>query len=102
VEANSQGAATPPEVWDFCGFNPITTEPFPQPGETENRMRYYWEISHFRREVGDLMLGTMLAGASPGLGRRVTSATLADDLARLEKERRALTNGQLPASNPTP
>jgi hypothetical protein len=102
VEANSEGAATLPEVWDFCGFNPITTEPFPQPGETENRMRYYWEISHFRREVGDLMLGTMLAGASPGLGRRVTSATLADDLARLEKERRALTNGQLPASNPTP
>ncbi len=88
VEANAQGATTPPEVWDFCGFNPITTEPFPQPGETVNRMRYYWEISHFRREVGDMMLGTMLAAESHGLGRRVTSATLADDLARLEKEHR--------------
>jgi hypothetical protein len=86
VETNARGAATPPEVWDFCGFNAITTEAFPEPGDTQNHMRYFWEISHFRQEIGDEMLAVMLAGKKSDLGERVTSATLDAHYARLETE----------------
>lgn len=104
VETNSTGAATPPEVWDFCGFNPVTTEPFPEPGETESRMRYYWEISHFRKEVGDMMLAAMLAGENNHLGNRVTSATLEAEWTKLEEEHRRWKSrvGSQNASAPQP
>ncbi len=88
VEANAGGSSAPPEVWDFCGFNPITAEPFPKPGDTESQMRYYWEISHFRKEVGDMMLAAMLAGENNNFGNRVTSATFEAEWTKLEEEYR--------------
>lgn len=40
---------------DFSGFNRITTEEIPQSTGNEN-MQYYWEHSHYRSEVGQIML----------------------------------------------
>ncbi len=58
--------------WDFSGYNEITTEPI------RFTMDNYWDVSHFRSEVGDLMLATMLTGAAalPGFGRYVTAETV--------------------------
>ena len=70
-------ALTP--VWDFSGYNPITTEPITRD------MKWYWDASHFRREVGDLILDRMfdrqVAGNAGGLW------TLRDrrDTARMEQ-----------------
>ncbi|HET8700350.1 MAG TPA: hypothetical protein VFL97_01645 [Nitrococcus sp.] len=47
--------------WDFSGYNPITTEPI------AFTMHYYWDISHYRAPVGDLILHCLLHG--PGNGR---------------------------------
>lgn len=58
--------------WDFSGYNSITTEPI-DPG-----MSRYWDPSHFRKEVGDLILDRMLGVRNPDLpadfGRQVTLA----------------------------
>jgi hypothetical protein len=40
---------------DFSGFNRITTEEIPQATGQEN-MQYYWEQSHYRSEVGRMIL----------------------------------------------
>lgn len=40
---------------DFSGFNRITTEEIPQSTGKEN-MEYYWEHSHYRSEVGKIIL----------------------------------------------
>lgn len=40
---------------DFSGFNRITSEEIPQSTGHEN-MQYYWEHSHYRSEVGQIML----------------------------------------------
>jgi hypothetical protein len=40
---------------DFSGFNRITTEEIPQATGNEN-MQYYWEHSHYRSEVGRIIL----------------------------------------------
>jgi hypothetical protein len=37
-------------LWDFSGYNSITTEPVKTP------MRYYWDSSHFKENVGNLIL----------------------------------------------
>jgi hypothetical protein len=44
-------------LWDFSGYGSITTEPVPPPGQ---RMRWYYESSHYREELGDLVLARML------------------------------------------
>ncbi|MCL6435381.1 MAG: hypothetical protein K6T90_14445 [Leptolyngbyaceae cyanobacterium HOT.MB2.61] len=41
-------------VWDFSGYNTITTEPI------HDGMRHYWDNSHYTKEVGDLVLNRML------------------------------------------
>ncbi|WP_421657573.1 hypothetical protein [Leptothermofonsia sp. ETS-13] len=41
-------------VWDFSGYNTITTEPI------HNGMKYYWDNSHYTKKVGDLVLNRML------------------------------------------
>ena len=61
-------------LWDFSGYNRITTEPFPPAGDTHTRMNYYWEGSHYRREVGNLILDRVLGnGEAPAdFGIRLT------------------------------
>ena len=37
-------------LWDFSGYNSITTE------QVKTPMKYYWDSSHFKEEIGDLIL----------------------------------------------
>ena len=48
------------KLWDFTGFNSITTEPFPPLGDTNTQMRWYWESSHYKKEAGKLILDIVL------------------------------------------
>lgn len=41
-------------VWDFSGYNSITTEPI------SNRMQYYVDSSHYHRQTGDRVLNRLL------------------------------------------
>lgn len=38
-------------IWDFSGYNSITTESIKQ------ERKYYWDSSHYKKEVGDMILG---------------------------------------------
>jgi hypothetical protein len=44
-------------VWDFSGYNSVTTEP------VSDRMTNFWDSSHYRKEVGDLVLNRLFAHA---------------------------------------
>ena len=48
------------KLFDFSGFNSITTEEIPQATGKEG-MRYYWEQSHYKSEVGQRILEKLLA-----------------------------------------
>ncbi|VFQ46093.1 hypothetical protein [Desulfoluna butyratoxydans] len=62
-------------VWQFCGYNPITTEPFPDTTSVDG-MRWYFEASHYKPEVGNLILDRIFERPSPsmpeGFGIRLT------------------------------
>jgi hypothetical protein len=74
------------QLWEFLGYNAVTGEPV-------TPMMHGWQNPfHFNAETGDLVLGAMfgrpVAGA-PEIGRRVTSAAVAERQRRFEEERRA-------------
>ncbi|MBL1264992.1 hypothetical protein [Candidatus Methylomicrobium oryzae] len=47
-------------LWDFSGFNQITTEPFPELSDNLTQMRWYWESSHYKKETGNIILNKLL------------------------------------------
>ncbi len=47
-------------IWDFSGFNNYTEDPIPD-ADSPHEMKWYWEISHFKKELGNVMLDRMLA-----------------------------------------
>lgn len=67
---------------DFSGFNSITSEAIPQFGGARE-MRYYWEASHYRDNVGRMILSRLFAGGAgeqpppDDFGIELTSRTLA-------------------------
>jgi hypothetical protein len=41
-------------LWDFTGYNSVTTEAIPE--ASEQTMQWYWESSHFKKTLGDIVL----------------------------------------------
>jgi len=80
-------------VWDFSGASSITTEPLPALG-SDDEMAFYWDSSHFKSVVGDLVLDRVFGTAAASrplpadFGARLDPATIEHVLA-LERERHA-------------
>lgn len=49
-------------VWDFSGYNSVTTEPVPEKGDRKSLMRGYWEGSHYSRLTAGFVLDRMFGG----------------------------------------
>jgi hypothetical protein len=64
AEAAASGKPQFP-LWDFSGFNSVTMEHVPPAGDTETIMNGFWEPSHYKKEIGDLMIDRMLSYAEP-------------------------------------
>ncbi|MDH4274885.1 MAG: hypothetical protein OEW08_07600 [Gammaproteobacteria bacterium] len=59
-------ADKPPfQLWDFSGYNTVTTERIPLPGHTEAPMRWYWEASHYTEALGYVMIDRMYNYQTP-------------------------------------
>ena len=64
IELLTEDAARHPDqppipLWDFSGYSTITTESLP-PSDGREEMRWYWDSSHFKEQVGDLVLDRVL------------------------------------------
>lgn len=70
-------------VWDFSGFNSVTTEAVPDRSDRHSRMRHYWDQSHYRQQVGDWILDRIFGVPSAG------DAVPADFGVRLEAQKLA-------------
>lgn len=73
-------------LWDFSGFNTYTTEPVPELGDKTYMMQWYWESSHYRTELGDLVLDRVLDYKHPthtiaeDFGVKITPANIEEHL----------------------
>ncbi len=78
------------ELWDFTGYEDVTTERFPQPTDTISHMQYFWECSHYQKKVGDMVLARILTTSGPAnFGHLVTAENLQEDLDRIQAEKLA-------------
>jgi hypothetical protein len=69
-EVARKNGREPLPIWDFSGFNTVTTERVPDLGDVKTPMLYWWEPSHHRAAAGTLTLDRVLGYRDPG-GRKV-------------------------------
>lgn len=59
VRAQGGGAV---QLWDFNGFHRYATEPVPPAGDRTTQTEWFWEPSHYKTRLGELMLRRMFDG----------------------------------------
>jgi hypothetical protein len=76
------------QLWDFTGFSPYADERVPGPGDTRSELQWYWEAGHFKKALGDVLLGEMFAARvdDERWGHRLTGGGVE---ARLREQRDA-------------
>jgi hypothetical protein len=92
AEATRSGAAPFP-LWDFATWSAVTRELPPPQTATGVEPRWYWEASHFRRELGALVLDRMFGTTAAPIpvpedfGTRLNGADLDAHLALVDRRR---------------
>lgn len=82
----------PFSLWDFAGYHELTTEPFPK--EQNGTMKYYFESSHYTKELGDIVLDRIFGGNFyggqnyPDFGVVINSQNIESHLANLKESRK--------------
>jgi hypothetical protein len=80
-------------LWDFSGYSSITTERLPPIG-SRDEMRFYWDSSHFKSVVGDLVLDRIFLTERTGqpvpadFGLRLTAANV-EEVLSIERRQQA-------------
>ncbi len=90
TEANRVPAAAPPmELWDFTGYTGQVAEPVPGLEAPEQRMRYFFESSHFSPELGHLVIARIRShsSADPSFGVRLDATNLEAHLESIRTQR---------------
>jgi len=93
-DAAAHPGAKPFPLFDFSGYSAVTTEPLPAEG-TRAEMEYYWDSSHFKENVGDLVLDRIFDVQRPGravpadFGVRLTPDTVEPVLAKIRADQAA-------------
>lgn len=84
----------PIPLYDFADYSSVTTEPLPPPNGRQE-MANYWDSSHFKAMVGDMVLDRVLCFESPGraippdFGLRLNSANVEEHLAGVRQRQAA-------------
>jgi hypothetical protein len=77
-------------LWDFNTLDRYSTEAPPARNDRRTILHWFWEPAHYRQELGDMMLASMLArpcsAPSSRFGVRVTQASLAPHLDKLRTD----------------
>jgi len=76
-------------VWDFSGYNDITTEVIPRSSKAALAPHWYWDAVHYKKPAGDKLLKRIFSGQQDpdyaDFGVRLTSANVDQHLARTRK-----------------
>lgn len=80
----SENPAVP--LWDFSGYDRFTTEAVPPRGSPE-RMKFYFENSHYTPVLGGLMLDRIFCGAATEFGSILSRENIEPHLRRIRQDR---------------
>lgn len=88
-EVAKQYNAEPYPVWDFADYSVYTTERLPPLDDSDSRMQWYWESSHYTLALGGRILAHIFAGEPTGLGKKLDIDTFDTWIAHIETRRAA-------------
>jgi hypothetical protein len=91
AEANSETVT----AWDFFEYSPYTAERPPPPGDLVTDLQWFWEPSHFKRALGDIMLRRVFLGTPADFGAPLTAATIDARNRAVRAKQRAFIGWQL-------
>lgn len=91
VNARTDGGASHVRVWDFAGFWEPNIEPIPAAGDLTTQMQWHWDADHFKKELGDRVLGRVLGTeiSDEPFGLLLTTQNIEAHLKKLATEREA-------------
>jgi hypothetical protein len=70
-------------------YSPFSTEPVPAAGDRRTTTRWFWETSHFKKQLGEIMIQTMFGQGAPEFGARLTPETVTARNAEVRSQRQA-------------
>ncbi|MDG2155119.1 MAG: hypothetical protein P8M26_04160 [Gammaproteobacteria bacterium] len=77
-------------LWDFANYNDYSAVTVPMAAGKGVAMPDFWDVGHYRQEMGDLVLDRVLGGAPPaGFGVPLNGASIDGHLARVRESREA-------------
>lgn len=83
----NQGGVT---LWDFLDYSSFTTEAVPPSGDRRTPTRWFWEPTHFKKQLGEVMIQRMFGHDRPAFGIVLTPENLAEHNAYVRAERAAV------------
>lgn len=63
-------------LWDFNRIDAYTTEPLPPPEDRRRALKWFWETKHFKAELGDLIIKTIMGQGSIDFGVKLTPSNI--------------------------
>ncbi len=75
------------KLWDFLDYSSFTTEPVPPAGDRLTLTHWFWEPSHFKKQLGAVMIQRMFADGGPAFGVRLQPDVVADRNALIRADR---------------
>lgn len=76
-------------IWDFSGYNSVTSEPVPELGDRTSRMAWYWEGSHYSYKTAEIIFDKLFGGTEgpDDFGVQLTSGNIEQHLNVIRKQR---------------
>ena len=95
VDAHESGGCDV-TLTDFSMVSSYTSESFPERGDKQEQMRWYWESSHYTYRLGQMIIDQLWKNGegSPDFGRRLTASNRAELLAEEQRALQALIKEQ--------
>ena len=85
-------SATQIKLWDFGTYHPVSTEKIPPEDDSETQLNWFWESSHYKKELGDRILSLILeepakTRTTPEFGVLLSPENIDREIAELERQK---------------
>lgn len=84
----AQGGAV--TLWDFLDYSSFNTEPVPRAGDHRTPTSWYWESTHFKKQLGEVMIQRMFGSDAPAFGAILTPDNLVARNAEIRVQRQSV------------
>jgi hypothetical protein len=83
VVHGAQTSGTDVSLWDFNQINDYSAEDLPGRDDRRSKMRWFWETDHFKAELGDRIIASLMGGTGSELGMQLTAENVGRQIAEM-------------------